>query len=170
MTTGTACFDGSKNIKHFRFLKLVKESFDDARISEGPAVRVLADLLESSARRFYYTRSGTEAIKSSAKQSSKFSWPHMVAVLLQRYLTEDVLHQAGEAVMQARQKPDEDENDFAERIEEAARDCAGVCTEHELMSAHIHGLPDTTRYLVAMKVEAIDYDELSNLLTTRRLD
>ena len=137
MTTGTACFDGSKPIKLLSFLKLVKESFDDARIPEGMAVRVLAHLLEGSARSFYYTRSGTGAVPSSAKQFSMFSWPHMVAALLQRYLTEDILHQAGEAVMQARQKPDEDENASAERIEEAARDCTDVYTEHELMSAYI---------------------------------
>ena len=169
MTTGTACFDGSKPIKLLSFLKLVKESFDDARIPEELAVPVLAHLLEGSARSFYYTRSGTGAIPSSAKRSSKFSWPHMVAALLQRYLTEDVLHQAGKALMQARQKPDQDENAFAERIEEAARDCTDDNTEPELVSAYIRGLPDTTRHLVGMKVEAKDYDEQRNLLTARRI-
>ena len=83
--------------------------------------------------------------------------------------TEDILHQAGEAVMQSQQKPDEDENASAERIEEAARDCTYVYTEHDLVSAYIRGLPDTTRHLVGMKVEAMDYDELSNLLTAKRI-
>ena len=107
MTTGTACFEGSKPIKLLSFLKLVKESFDDTRISEGLAVRVLAPLLQGGSRSFYYKRRGTGAISSAAKQSSKSSWPHMVAALLQRYLTEDVLHQPGEAVKQARQKSNE---------------------------------------------------------------
>ena len=128
MTTSTALLDGSKPIKFLSFLKLVKDCFDDAMISEGLAVRVPVHLLEGSARSFYYTRSGTGAIPSSAKQSSKFSWPHMVAALLQHYLTGFLLRQGGEAVMQARQKLDEDENAFAERIEGAAKDCRYVYT------------------------------------------
>ena len=70
-------------------------------------------------------------------------------------------------MLQAGPKPDEGENPFAERSEEAARDCTDVYKEHELVSDYIRGLPDTTRHLVGMKVEAMDNDEQSNLLTVR---
>ena len=72
MTTGTACIDGSNPIKLLRSLKLLM-NFDDARISEGLPVRILADLLEGSATSFYYTQSGSGSIPSSAIQSAKFS-------------------------------------------------------------------------------------------------
>ena len=71
-------------------------------------------------------------------------------------------------MLRGRQKPEEYENAFAERIEEATRDCVcDVYMEHELVSAYIRGLRDTTPHLVRMKVEVMDYDEQRNLLTAR---
>ena len=78
-----------------------------------------------------------------------------MAALIQRYLTDDVLQDPGEAVMRATQSPEEDENAFAERIEEANRNCTDVYTERDLVSAFVRGLPDTTGHLLGMPLNAL---------------
>lgn len=67
----------------------------------------------------------------------------MMASIIQRYLNMDVFHNTGEVGMRARKSPKENENAFAERIEEASRDCTHVYTEHELVRTFFHGLPCT---------------------------
>ena len=64
--------------------------------------------------------------------NDEVSWPGLVNQFLKRYLTDDVLGEAYDAVATARQQSHETESTFADRLETAALRCTAVFSEQSL--------------------------------------
>ena len=77
-----------------------------------------------------------------------YTRPYVVHSLIERYHTDTGLQDAYDGVTLIAQRPNENENDYADRIAAAARDCASVFEDHELVHYHVRGLIATTRECV----------------------
>ena len=159
LTGERASFDGSEPIKLLSLLRTVQETFDDGGVSEGLAARALYYLLGGEAQAFYTSRVATGLNPSGGAKPNAFTWPLVIHAIMQRYLTEDVLQEAYDSVTRARQGTDEDEDVFAVRMEASARNCSGVCGEHDLVSYYVQGLPETIRHTVREKVSSLEHSE-----------
>ena len=62
-----------------------------------------------------------------------YTWPHVVHWLIDRYLTDTGLQNAYDRVTLTAQRTSENENEYTDRISEAARDCAKVFEDHALV-------------------------------------
>ena len=98
-------FDGTDAIQLLPFLKDIRITFNAQHLAEGVAVRVFAHFLERDAERLYtsYTMRGLRA----GELHDDISWPGLVNQFIKRYLTDDVLGEAYDAVATARQQPHE---------------------------------------------------------------
>ena len=93
----------------------------------------------------------------------------MVHALIKRYLPDDVLQRAYEKVTDARQKPEEDESKFADRLIAAARDCCNVLEDCELVNYYIRGLLPSTRDAVTETVRQLPVNEQGDITVARRV-
>ena len=123
-------FDGSDPIQMLPFLKDIQITFNSQHLIEGVAVRVLAHFLERDAERLCtsYTMCGLRA----GQLHDDVSWPGLVNQFLKRYLTDDVLGEAYDAVTTARQQSHETESTFADQLETTAFRCTEAFSEQSL--------------------------------------
>ena len=105
-------FDGTDPIQLLPFLKDIQITFTSQHLTEGVAVRLLAHFLERDAERLYtsYTMRGLCA----GQLHDDVGWPRPVNQFLKRYLTDDMLIEAYDAVAAARQQSHETESTFAD--------------------------------------------------------
>ena len=89
-------------------------------VAEGTGVRVLAFLLDGDAKSFCdsVTMTGTR----SRNTNRTYTWPDVVHSLIERYLTGTELQDAYDRVTLIAQRPNENEDDYSDRIAAAARD------------------------------------------------
>lgn len=73
----------------------------------------------------------------SEKSSDHGSWTHVTQELLRRFLTDDVLRQAQDAVTRAEKSGHEDESKCAERMSKTARLCRNVFYIDQLVNYYI---------------------------------
>ena len=67
------------------------------------------------------------------------------------------------------QRPNEDENDYADRIAAAARDCANVFEDHALVQYYVRGLLATTLERVTEDLRRLPEKERNDLTAIRRI-
>ena len=144
-----ANFSGRNPSKLLSFLKQFKSACDHMGIHEGLAVRVISFFLEEEAYRFFGTLSSSSLRRVGGLN---LVWPVLVHRLLKRYCTEDVLTKAYDKVVRAKQRDNESEGDFADRIQDAAIECGDVFDEKALVSHFVSGLLPTVRYSIAESV------------------
>ena len=101
-------FDGIDPAQLLPFLKDLLNTFKAQHLTNGVAVWVLANYLERDAERLYssYAMRGLRA----GQLHEDVGWPGLANQLLKRYLTDEVLGEAYDAVPTARQQPHETEN------------------------------------------------------------
>ena len=130
-------FDGTDAIQLLPFLKDIRINLNAQQLTEGVAIRVFANFLERDAERLYtsYTMRGLRA----GQLHDDTSWPGLVNQFIKRYLTDDVLGEAFDAVASARQVPHETENTFADRLESAAFRCTAVFSEQAVAHYFVRG-------------------------------
>ena len=158
-------FSGRQPVKLITFLKQLVVAFEDMDVYEGLAVRMISFFLEEDAHRFY-TSLTSSAIRRQGPRVG-ITWPVLVHELLKRYCTEDVLAKAYEKVTRARQKDNEDEGQFHDRISAAALECGSVFDEHTLVSYYVSGLSPTIRYAIAEDI--LRYGRDIDLSIARRM-
>ena len=160
-------FDGKKPIALLTFLSQLREGINAIGVSEAAAVRVLAFLLAGNAKSFYdsITMSGTR----SRTVTQTYTCPHVVHSLIDRYLTDTELQNAYDRVTLIAQRTNETENEYADRISEAARDCANVFEDHALVHYYVRGLPETTLERVIEDLRRLPEKERHYLTAVRRL-
>ena len=159
-------FTGKKPITLLSFLATLREGFNHLYVSEAIAVSLISFYLEGTAKSVYtaQTRSGARTTGVLSK-----TWPHVVQTLIKRFLTDDVLHTAYDAVTTVTQKSNEDENQFADRISDLVRDCAGVFTDREVVQYYARGLSPLIRERVLYGLRNMVEAERSDLTAVRRL-
>ena len=97
------------------------------------------------------------------------SWPSLVNQFIKRYLTDDVLGEAYDAIATARQQPHETENAYADRLKSAAFRCTAVFTEQALAHYFVRGLAPATRTAVAKTVQRLPGSQKTDLSGIRRI-
>ena len=160
-------FDGTDPIQLLPFLKDIRITFNSQHLTEGVAVRVLAHFLELDAECLYtsYTMRSLRA----GQLHDDVSWPGLVNQFLKRYLTDDVLGEAYDAVATARQQSHETESTFADRLETAAFRCTAVFSEQSLAQYFVQGLAPATRAAVSETVQRLPSRQKTYLPTIRRI-
>ena len=141
-------FTGRHPVKLLSFLQQFKAACDFSGINEGLAVRVISFFLEGDAHRFYMTQT-TAALRRRGRYVQELVWPVLVHRLLKRYCSEDALTKAYDKLTRAKQRDNELEAEFADRIHEAAIECGDVFDENTLVNNYVSGLLPTTRYEVS---------------------
>ena len=160
-------FDGTDPIQLLPFLKDIRITFNSQHLTEGVPVRVLAHFLERDTERLYpsYTMRGLRAGQSH----DDVSWPGLVNQFLKRYLADDVLGEAYDAVATARQQSHETESAFADRLETAAFRCTAVFCEQSLAYYFVRGLASATRAAVSETVQRLPSRQKTDLPTICRI-
>ena len=160
-------FDGTDPIQLLPFLKYIRITFNSQHLTEGVAVRVLALLLERDAKRLYtsYTMRGL-----CARQLHDYvSWLGLVNQFLKRYLTDDMLGEAYDAVATARQQSHETESTFADRLETAVSQSTAVFSEQSFAHYFVRGLAPATRAAVSETVQRLLRRQKTDLPTIRHI-
>ena len=98
------------------------------------------------------------------------SWPGLVNQFIKRYLTNDVLGEAFDAVASARQLPHETEITFTDRLESAAFRFTVVFSEQALAHYFVRGLSTATRAAVSVTVQRLPGQQKTERSTIRRIE
>ena len=124
-------FDGKKPISFLTFLSQLREGLNALGVAEAAAVRVLAFLLDGDGKWFY---DSVTMIRTRSRNTNRtYTWPDVVHSLIDRYLTDTELQDGYDRVTLIAQRSNENENDYADRIAAAARDCANIFEDHALV-------------------------------------
>ena len=160
-------FDGWKPILLLTFLSQLGEVLHVLGVAEAAAVRVLAFLLDGDAKSFYDSvrMTGTR----SRNPNRTYTWPYVVHSLIDRYLTDTELQDAYGGVTLIAQRPNENENDYADRIATVARDCANVFENHALFHYCVRGPLTTTHNCVTEDLRRLPEKERNDVKAIRRL-
>ena len=116
--------------------------------------------------KYMYTNQVSPGVRSP-NSALAGSWPFVVHVLIKRYFPDDVLQRAYEMVTDARQKPEEDESKFADRVIAVARDCFNVFEDRELVNYYIRGLLPSTRDALTEAVRQLPVNEQGDITVAR---
>ena len=162
-------FDGSSPITLLSFLKDISITFNAQRLNEGAAVRVVANFLERDAERLYTSYTMTALRSRSLRSAGSISWPGLVNLLIRCYLTDDVLNDAYEKDATIRQLPHENENVYADRLEDLAYSCTAVFFDAALVNYFIRGLAVETRDIVTETVYHPPFGEGKDIAAVRRI-
>ena len=160
-------FSGRNPITLLGFLAQIRDGFSTLGVCEGVAVRALHFFLDGDARRFYDSQCTTGVITTDP--TKRFSWPHVINALIKRYLQDDVLQEAYEKVTMITQSPNEDENQYADRLDTATRACNYVFTDRLLVHHYVRGLLPSTRAAVTERLRSLPERERNDLTVVRRL-
>ena len=160
-------FDGTDAIQLPPFLKYIRIAFNFPHLTEGVAIRVFAHFLERDAERLY--TSNTMRGLRAGQLHDDTRGPSLVNQFIKRYLTDDVLAEAFDAVPSARQLPHETENTFADRLESAAFRCTAVFSEQALAHYFVRGLSTAAWVAVAETVQRLPGQQKTKLSTIRRI-
>jgi len=164
---GLTAFDGSDPIALFEFLSLYKKAMNNLGKSEGIAVRALANLLTDDARDAYDIQVTSDFAVLDGPSTD--SWPHVVQYLLETFISDDVLQQAYDDVVRARQKPKEHVSAFITRLQDLARRCHGVFPQAEMANMVMRGMKSSIRQRIQHAVNSLPEHERSSLPRIRQL-
>ena len=142
-TVGEEKFDGSDPIMVFDFLVRIFEEADNLGMSEAQAFAVLPYYLSGDAKTLYKT-----ARRGKVGQGVN-CWCEAIQWLLRTYANASAIRDAVHAFRSTKQKPDETELPYGNRVSVAAYRCGNVFTDSELMNVFVDGLLPATRTLVA---------------------
>jgi hypothetical protein len=126
-------FSGNPAIQVLDFLKSFKEAADMNEVSEAAAAVLLPYFLDGRAKSGVVSR--LKHIPASMPR-----YPAAVQWLLQSFATETVISNSYHKVFTARQTVDEDEQQFADRLDRYAAEAGSVFSEDALISAYVDGL------------------------------
>ena len=157
-------FDGREPIDVLRFLAELKDAADSTGVHEGAAVKMLPYFLRGEAQ--VYLAGIARKGKLLSGGARNFTWPHAVQALLIRYASDDALSAAYDSVTRITQAQAEDENAFADRLQDAALQCANVFTQRDLVNYFVKGLQPGIRSVVSNTVSRSDEEDF---LAVRRI-
>ena len=160
-------FDGSEPIAFLNFITTFREALNGFNLSEGIGVRMMSYFLELDAETAYETQVSPGTVVEGSAMAG--TWPHVVNMFLQRYLTDEVLQAAYDKVTRATQNPGEDELQFAQRVMTNARKCRHVFTPAELVQNFVRGLHEATRHRIQTHMRTMSVQDRSSMIVVRQL-
>ena len=93
----------------------------------------------------------------------------MTNALIRRFLADDILQSAYDAVMRATQGASEDEIKFAQRITDAAQECCHLFQPMKLVNSYVRGLHEATRERTQEQVQRLPLKERADFMTVRQI-
>ena len=159
-------FTGKDPIKLLSFLRELRQAMNGVGLSEGAAVTIISWFLEGTALQVY-SHHVFSGIRSTTNATA--CWVTIVNTLLERYITDDIISDANNRIVTAKQDLDETESDFATRLEGYADSCSGVYTDETLTHLFIRGLLPTTQPVVAERIRRLTLTEQKNFSIVRRI-
>ena len=165
-TTVSAMFTGEDPIDLLGFLRRMVGSFNMSNVSEGEAALMLPWHLGDTPRRVVEQQQ-EEARRQPVPYAA--TWPYLVHALITRFLDDQTLREAYDAVASARQKEGEDEDSYCDRLQTAASACHNVFSDEEVVQYFIQGLQPVIRGPVSEKLRERSELEQRDIATARRL-
>ena len=165
-TTLAATFDGSNPIELLGFLRKLVGSFNLANVSEGEAALMLPWHLKEAPHDVVMQKqqeAGRQVVPYAA------TWPYLVHALITRFLDDQTLRQAFDAVANQPQRPEEDENAYCDRIQNAATSCFNVFSDAEVVQYFVQGLVPVIRGPVSERLREKSLLEQQDISTARRI-
>lgn len=159
-------YDGTSPMKLLELLSTLRRVFDTLRTSEGVAALLLPYYLAGGAKEAYDSLASATSV---AAQPLNTTWPYLCHGLLKRYCTDSVLRVAYDKVASAAQQPSETEDQYADRLQGYARECANVFSDQELVNNFIKGLLASTRDAVSEHMLRLPEAERSDIAIARRV-
>ena len=163
--TLSAMFTGDEPIELLGFLRRMVGSFNMANVSEGEAALMLPWHLGATPRAVVEQQQ-EEARRQPIPYAA--TWPYLVHALITRYLDDQTLREAYDAVASARQKDAEDEDTYCDRLQAAAAACHNVFSDEEVVQYFIQGLLPVIRGPVSERLR--EKSELEQSSIPRRVD
>ena len=114
-------------------------------------------LLDGDGKFFYDSVTITD--KRSRNTNRTYAWPYGVHSVTDRYLTDTEPQDAQNRETLITQRPNENENGYADRSAEAAWDCANVFEDNALLQYYVRGLLATTRERVTKDLRRLPVRE-----------
>jgi len=157
-TLGT--FSGENPITLLPFLATFREVMNDLHKTEGAAVRILS---------YFLTERASDAY--AAHMSQKFNmgskpyvgtYPCVVDMLIRKYVSDEILQKAYDAVARGRQNDREDEEDFYQRLNTAWGNYRFAFEAGEFANFFLRGCKDSVREQVNV--------QLANLTDAQRAE
>lgn len=154
LTMSDSKFSGSDPILIFDFLTRLTEEADINQMTEGQALIALPYFLCGTAE------SNFRATRRGARTQGVNTWPEAVQHLLSTYATPAAIRQAVQEVHDTKQKSEEDELQYSNRLNYSVYRCGNVYTEMEKMTFFVNGLRPETQAVVARYRESTPRDQL----------
>ena len=161
-----AMYDASNPIELLGFLRSLVASFNLANVSEGEAALMLPWHLQGPPLDAVFQKRA-QASKQALPYAS--TWPFLVHALISRFLDDQVLREAYDAVANAPQRAGEDENTFCDRIHKAAANCHNVFSDGEIVQYFVQGLIPVIREAVSERLREKSVLEQQDISTARRI-
>lgn len=143
-------FSGDDAILIFEFLRRFVEEANTNNMNEAQAYLALPKLLSGFALDQYLAVKDT----SSPRDGGVTNWPEAVQYLLRAYATSNRIQEAILRMRDTRQQPQEDEETYSTRLNNAVRRCGNVHSSEERMTMFVDGLLPSIRSLVARHRES----------------
>ena len=143
---GERKFDGKDPVLIFSALSNIVEEADNMKMTEAQLFLAVPRLLSGAARdHFVDTRDGSRRGGESLR-----SWPETVNFLLSAYARPRVISGALDDLRELRQRRDEEESEFSDRLCRALGRCGGVHTAEEKKTFFVEKLHPTIQSLVCL--------------------
>ena len=143
-------FDGSKPIEILHFLPMFKTQCEKNDIAEGAALIILLDFLAGAAETTYLN----ELELGNEGFGGINSYCHAVPFLLRRFAADRYIERAVEDFESLRQKDEEDETTYAQRLRAKAPCFGAVYSETDIITRFIRGLDPSLKPLLSVERNA----------------
>ncbi len=151
--------EGHKAINLLGVLTEYKRGCDQLEIFEGMAVAILHFFLGKETQQF------AETIRRvGVSGTDEVTWHTLVNAFIERYLTDEILEEAYEAVVRTAQRPNEDELAYSDRPRNAALACPNVFAESQLINLYVKGLH------APIQARKADYSDIKSYTALAQLE
>ena len=138
-------FDGSDPLSLLHFLDDIKQTFDDASLSEGDAKHMVRYFLSGEAAKLF----------KGLSTSERGSYRRILRWLLRTYIREGMIQNAREKFLTRAQDPSETELEYSKILSGLAHRCGGLISETELTNRYLRGLQPAIRTHVQSKLSGV---------------
>ena len=164
-TLGT--FSGEDPIALLPFLATFRNVMNDLHKTEGAAVRILSYFLTKPASDSYVAHMSQKFNQDSKPYVG--TYPCVVDMLMRKYVTDEVLQKAYDAVARGRQNDREDEEDFYQRLNTAWGNCRFAFEASEFANFFLRGCKEAVREQVNVQLANLTADQRADPEEIRKL-
>ena len=160
-------FSGEDPITLLPFLATFRDVMNDHHKTEGAAVRILPYFLVDRASRAYHSHMSQKFNMGSKPYVG--TYPCVVDMLIRKYVSDEVLQKAYDAVARGRQNDREDEEDFYQRLNLAWGNCRFAFDAGEFANFFLRGCKESVREQVNVQITNLTVEQRADPEEIRKL-